>query len=88
MARGASSNVGKEDWVEQYNAVMSRGGPAVSPPKGPGCCSICCSFFSIFGALFLFALAAAMKAHHPYLHVHGEFRGGRRACPRGIGIQQ
>lgn len=72
MARGASSNLGTEDWVAAYNAVMARGGPDNSGKKpGPGCCSICCTGFSIFAALFLFILASAMKSHYPYMHVHG-----------------
>ena len=78
MARGASSSLGgsgaeREDWVAAYNAVMARGGPENSGKKnGPGCCSICCTMFSIFAALFLFILASAMKSRYPYMHVHGK----------------
>ena len=75
MARGASSNVGAEDWIASYNAVMAPGGPVESKKAGPGCCSICCTLFSIFAALFLFVLASAMKNHYPYMHVHGASTG-------------
>lgn len=64
-----------EDWISSYNAVMSRGGgdaEGAAKKGGPGCCSICCTGFSIFAALFLFVLAALMKGHFPYLHVHGD----------------
>ena len=67
-----------EDWISSYNAVMSRGGggaEGAAKKGGPGCCSICCTGFSIFAALFLFVLAALMKGHYPYLHVHGASHG-------------
>jgi len=82
-----------ESWIESYNAVMSRGGAEGSGKKpGPGCCSICCTGFSIFAALFLFVLAGAMKSHYPYMHVHGAWQareerrgGGGGGGPRGAG---
>ena len=72
-----------EDWVRAYNEVMAPGGPAQAPKGGPGCCSVCCTLYSIFAALFLFVLASAMKSRYPYMHVHGACMRGGRA--RGLG---
>jgi hypothetical protein len=88
MARGPAgsiSDAGGEDWVAAYNAVMSRGPAETGKKPGPGCCSVCCTGFSIFAALFLFILASLMKNDYPYLHIEGACAGqgaGSRSSSR------
>lgn len=38
---------------------------------GIGCCPICCTFFSIFAALFLFVIAGLMNNDYHYIHMEG-----------------
>lgn len=59
-------------WLDTYNATMSR--KDTGPKKAPGvhCCAICCTLFSIFGALFLFVVAGLMNQDYHYLHIPGD----------------
>ena len=57
-----------------YTAVLSRAPTDVEKNDGPGCCPICCTLFSVFAALFLFVVAAAMKNHYHYLNIEGACR--------------
>lgn len=78
------SKAGNEpDWMEEYKAVLSPTPTAAKKAEGPGCCPICCTGFSIFGALFLFVIAAAMKSDYPYMHIDGA-APARGVARRGV----
>lgn len=36
------------------------------------CCSICCTFFSLFAALFLFVVSSLLGNHYRYIHMAGD----------------
>lgn len=36
---------------------------------------MCCTFFSVFGALFLFSVAAMMRANYRYVHIDASLSG-------------
>ena len=55
-------------WLRHYNRVISRK-PAPRAYVGPSACSVCCTFFSIFGAMFLFAIASLMRSKYRYIHI-------------------
>ena len=55
-------------WLRHYNRVISRK-PQLPPAVGPTACSVCCTFFSIFGAIFLFSISAMMRANYRYIHI-------------------
>jgi len=55
-------------WLKHYNRVISRK-PSPAPYVGPSVCSVCCTFFSIFGALFLFVVASLMRSNYRYIHI-------------------
>ena len=63
---------GDPAWVAEYKAILSHAptGPAKST-GGPGGCTVCCTGFSLFGAVFLLVVAAAMKGDYPYMHIEG-----------------
>ena len=70
-ASNASGDSGEAEWMSAYTAVLSNRSTGPKKADGPGCCPICCTMFSIGGALFLFVVAAAMKNHYEYLHIEG-----------------
>ena len=55
-------------WLRHYNRVISRK-PHLPPAVGPSACSVCCTLFSIFGAIFLFSVSAMMRANYRYIHI-------------------
>jgi hypothetical protein len=55
-------------WLRHYNRVVSRK-PQAPPSVGPTVCSVCCTFFSMFGALFLFIVAGLMRSNYRYIHI-------------------
>lgn len=60
------------DWMEAYTAALSIPEKPKKKSTGPHCCAICCTFFSLAGALMLFIIAGLMNSHYPYLHMEGE----------------
>lgn len=63
-----------ESWLEAYTNALQRDKSANKAPPGVGCCPICCTFFSLFGAFVLFIIAALMNNNYPYLHIAGDER--------------
>jgi hypothetical protein len=55
-------------WLRHYNRVISRK-PQIPAAVGPTACSVCCTFFSLFGALFLFSVASMMRSNYRYIHI-------------------
>jgi len=55
-------------WLRHYNRVISRK-PQQPAAVGPTACSVCCTFFSLFGALFLFSIASMMRSNYRYIHI-------------------
>ena len=61
-------------WLRHYNRVISRK-PQLPPAVGPTACSVCCTFFSLFGAVFLFSISAMMRANYRYIHIDPALAG-------------
>ena len=62
------------EWVDEYNSVLAKREYKAPVIPGPHCCSICCTFFSSIGALFLFLISGLLKSHYPYVHIEGDLQ--------------